>query len=177
MKSHLPIIAMLGALWLPSAGADELLGSDLKGLLEYAREHNPELAATRHEADAAQQRSESADALPDPVLRTELIEVGSALMFLVIGQNGRVDKAMLDRPEDVDPDGLAKLERKLASGFRGKGVAEARAEALKRAATARGPERAVLIAAADAFGVADRLRVRYTASMNMLVVQEPVFDP
>ncbi len=66
---------MLCALWLVPASADEPLGSNLEGLLDYAREHNPELAATRYEAEAAQQRSESAGALPDPVLRTELMDI------------------------------------------------------------------------------------------------------
>jgi outer membrane protein TolC len=51
------------------------LGSNLNGLLDYARENNPELAATRYEADAAQQRSDSAGSLPDPVLRTELMDI------------------------------------------------------------------------------------------------------
>ncbi|MDD2722307.1 MAG: TolC family protein [Gallionella sp.] len=50
------------------------LGEDLPGLLEYAREHNPGLAAARLEAEAAAQRSSAADALPDPVLRTELMD-------------------------------------------------------------------------------------------------------
>src|SRR3990170_8602204 len=52
------------------------------------------------------------------VLRTELLEVGNALMFLVIGQQGRVDKAMVDRPDDLDTDRLARLERKLSNAFR-----------------------------------------------------------
>jgi len=86
------------------------------------------------------------------ILRTELIEVGSALMFLVIGQQGRVDKAMLDRPEDLDAEGLSKLDRRLTAAFRGKAVADARADALKLAATAEGIERALLVAAADTFG-------------------------
>ena len=86
------------------------------------------------------------------ILRTELIEVGSALMFLVIGQQGRVDKAMLDRPEDLDAEGLSKLDRRLTEAFRGKAVADARADALKLAATAEGIERALLVAAADTFG-------------------------
>jgi cobalt-zinc-cadmium efflux system outer membrane protein len=91
MKSHLSIIAMLCALWLTPASADKLLGSDLNGLLDYAREHNPELAAARHEADAAQQRSESADALPDPVLRTELMDItnqGTTGVRLLPSQTG-----------------------------------------------------------------------------------------
>jgi outer membrane protein TolC len=66
---------MLCALWLTPAGSEELLGGNLAGLLDYAREHNPELAAARYEADAAQQRTESVGALPDPVLRTELMDI------------------------------------------------------------------------------------------------------
>jgi len=67
---------LMGA-WLLPAHADEdrLLGANLTGLLEYAREHNPELAATRFDADAAAQRAQSAAALPDPVLRTELLDI------------------------------------------------------------------------------------------------------
>lgn len=53
------------------------LGADVDGLLSYAREHNPELAAARFEAEAVQQRTESAGALPDPVLRTELMDITS----------------------------------------------------------------------------------------------------
>ena len=51
------------------------LGSNLADLMEYARQHNPEFAAMRHEADAARQRVQSAATLPDPVLRTELMDV------------------------------------------------------------------------------------------------------
>lgn len=77
MKLPLSLLVVLCALWLtPASGADEpSLGSNLTGLLDYAREHNPELAATRHEAEAAHQRTESAGALPDPVLRTELMDI------------------------------------------------------------------------------------------------------
>ena len=68
---------MLYALWLAQASAadEPSLGSNLTGLLDYAREHNPEFAASRYEADAAQQRVQSASALPDPVLRTELMDI------------------------------------------------------------------------------------------------------
>ena len=75
MKIPLSVLTMLCALWLVPASADEPLGSNLEGLLDYAREHNPELAATRYEADAAQHRSEAVGALPDPVLRTELMDI------------------------------------------------------------------------------------------------------
>lgn len=75
MKSPSIVLSMLCALWLSPAGAEEPLGSNLSGLLDYAREHNPELAATRYEAVAAQERAEPAGALPDPVLRTELMDI------------------------------------------------------------------------------------------------------
>jgi len=60
--------------WTAQA-AEPILGADLQGLLSYAREHNPEFAAIRYEADAAAQRVQSAAALPDPVLRTELMDI------------------------------------------------------------------------------------------------------
>ncbi len=51
------------------------LGADVQGLLRYARENNPDLAAMRYEADAASLRVVPAGALPDPVLRTELMDI------------------------------------------------------------------------------------------------------
>ena len=56
-------------------GQEQGLGTGLAGLLEYAREHNPELAAMRYEADAAAQRIQPAAALPDPVFRAELMDI------------------------------------------------------------------------------------------------------
>ena len=80
MKMRLVVrLAFCGLMsaWQLSAHADEtrLLGSDLAGLLAYAREHNPELSAMRFDADATEQRAQSAATLPDPVLRTELMDV------------------------------------------------------------------------------------------------------
>ena len=86
------------------------------------------------------------------VLRTELIEVGNGLMFLAIGQQGRVDKTLLDRPRDLEREDLDHLDVQLAEIFRGRTVAEARTEALKAAAASRGSERSVLVAASDVFG-------------------------
>jgi outer membrane protein TolC len=54
------------------AAPDAELGADVQGLLEHARAQSPELAAMRHEADAAQQRVGPAGALPDPMVRVEL---------------------------------------------------------------------------------------------------------
>jgi outer membrane protein TolC len=77
MKLPLSLFTLLCALWLSPAGAadEPSLGSNLNGLLDYAREHNPELAAVRHEAAATMQRAEPAGALPDPVLRAEMMDI------------------------------------------------------------------------------------------------------
>lgn len=71
LRAVLPCLALAAQ----PALAAEPLGASLPGLLDYAREHNPELAAMRHEADAARQRVQPAGALPDPVLRAELMDV------------------------------------------------------------------------------------------------------
>ena len=81
MKIQLVACALMGAWLLPAHAADDpLLGANLTGLLEYAREHNSEFAAMRHEADAAAQRVQPAAALPDPVLRTELMDITNRSM-------------------------------------------------------------------------------------------------
>ena len=87
------------------------------------------------------------------VIRTELIELGSGLLLLVVGQRGAVDKVMIDRPAELDAEGLVSLERALTDRVRDKTIAEARAEVLKAAAGAGQVEKEVFTAAADVFGV------------------------
>jgi outer membrane protein TolC len=53
------------------------LGEDIQSLLEHARSQNPELAAMRSEAEAAAQRVQPAGALPDPVLRVEMMNINN----------------------------------------------------------------------------------------------------
>jgi heat-inducible transcriptional repressor len=87
----------------------------------------------------------------EAVLRVELVAVGSALMVLVIGQHGRVDKLLVDRPEILDDEGLRALERRLSDVFRSKSIVAAQAAALKLAAEAPRHERGVVLAVADVF--------------------------
>ena len=65
-----------GALAATAAHGVEL-GESVQSLLEYARGQNPELASMRAEADAAAQRVQPAGALPDPVLRVELMNINN----------------------------------------------------------------------------------------------------
>ena len=53
------------------------LGASVQGLLVYARAQSPELQAMRQEADAAAARVGPAGALPDPVLRVELMNINN----------------------------------------------------------------------------------------------------
>jgi len=62
-------------LWAAAQAAP--LGADLASLLDYARQHNPELASMQYEASAATQRVQPAGALPDPVLRVELENINN----------------------------------------------------------------------------------------------------
>jgi outer membrane protein, heavy metal efflux system len=69
---------VLGAAGLVPAAAQEAnLGRDLPGLLAYARAQSPEIRAMREEAEAAAQRVGPAGALPDPVLRVELMNINN----------------------------------------------------------------------------------------------------
>ncbi|MBI2238861.1 MAG: heat-inducible transcription repressor HrcA [Actinobacteria bacterium] len=88
----------------------------------------------------------------EAVLRVELIEVGSGLMILVVGQHGRVEKQVVDRPDGFDAHAAQSIERRLADSFRGKTLAEARARALRLAGEAQTHERDLLLALADTLG-------------------------
>lgn len=68
-------LALLLVLASLPAHAETLPGASVESLLELARSQNPELAASRHEADAAAERVYPAGALPDPTLRTELRDI------------------------------------------------------------------------------------------------------
>ncbi len=54
---------------------DAPLGKTVEGLLQFAKTNNPEYATMRQEADAAAERITPAGALPDPRLRTELMDI------------------------------------------------------------------------------------------------------
>jgi outer membrane protein, heavy metal efflux system len=70
------LAVMLGLSFSPFAAGAEL-GENVQSLLEHARAQSPELAAMRAEADAAAQRVQPAGALPDPVLRVELMNINN----------------------------------------------------------------------------------------------------
>jgi heat-inducible transcriptional repressor len=85
------------------------------------------------------------------LLKVEVIDLGAALMVLVVGQHGRVDKQVIDRPERLDGSALGAIDRRLRS-LSGLPLPDAQAKLLKLAGEGRGVERAVLLAVARALG-------------------------
>jgi outer membrane protein TolC len=74
----LALAACFGALAFTASAQVAPPGRTVESLLEIAREKNPEFAGMRFEAAAARERPESAGALPDPVLRIELMDITNA---------------------------------------------------------------------------------------------------
>jgi heat-inducible transcriptional repressor len=87
-------------------------------------------------------------AAEEPVVRLELIDMGPTLMILAVGQHGRVDKRVIDRPDGVDADGLRSLERRLQS-LRGETYAAAQARLLSLAADAPADEHDLFLHVAE----------------------------
>ena len=69
----------------------------------------------------------------EQLVRLELIDMGPTLMVLAVGQHGRVDKQIVDRPEHIDADGVAAAERRL-SGPRADATSTRRPRCLQLAA-------------------------------------------
>ena len=118
-----PLVRKLLLTALVSAGLagaapaqENALGSNLQGLLEYARAQSPELGAMRLEADAAAQRVQPAGALPDPVLRVELMNINNygsdAAPSLLPGRVGETKYTLL---QTLPGAGKRDLKRDVAS--------------------------------------------------------------
>lgn len=119
----------------PAFAQEGALGSNVQGLLDFARAQNPELAAMRLEAEAAAQRVQPAGALPDPVLRVELMnfnnygnDAGPSLLPSRVGETRYTLMQMLPAWGKRD------LRREVASGDVQQALARAAATAAELAA-------------------------------------------
>jgi heat-inducible transcriptional repressor len=72
-------------------------------------------------------------AAEEPIVRLELIDMGPTVMILAVGQHGRVDKRVIDRPEALDAETLRSVEERLQA-LRGRTYVEAQAQLLRLAA-------------------------------------------
>jgi heat-inducible transcriptional repressor len=87
-------------------------------------------------------------AAEEPVVRLELIDMGPTVMILAVGQHGRVDKRVIDRPEAVDVEALRSVEARLQS-LRGLTYLDAQAGLLKLAAEASTSDHDLLLHVAE----------------------------
>ena len=92
-------------------------------------------------------------AAEEPIVRLELIDMGPTVMILAVGQHGRVDKQVIDRPEGLDVEDLRATERRLR-GLTGRTYADAQAELLRLAAEAGPRHHDLLLFVADALRTA-----------------------
>jgi heat-inducible transcriptional repressor len=84
------------------------------------------------------------------VVRADVIWLDPGALLLIVSDTGRVDKRMLDLPEDADAETVNRVADVTAT-LRGLTYPEARARALAKSGEAPGAERAVLAAVAEAF--------------------------
>ncbi len=91
----------------------------------------------------------------EPIVRLELIDMGPTMMVLAVGQHGRVDKRILDRPDTLDDQALRETERRLEA-LRGMTYTEAQARLLKLAAEEAREHRDLLLDVAETLRTAQQ---------------------
>jgi heat-inducible transcriptional repressor len=89
----------------------------------------------------------------EPLARLEVIDMGPTLLVLAVGQHGRVDKEIVDRPEHIDATAVAGADRRF-DRVRGKTYADAQALLLEMAATESAGVHDCLLLAADVLRMA-----------------------
>ena len=75
MQKFFAAVLLLLSLNSPLQAQENELGKTVNGLLDYAKNNNPDYASMRYEADAAGERVTPAGALPDPKFRLELQDI------------------------------------------------------------------------------------------------------
>jgi heat-inducible transcriptional repressor len=84
----------------------------------------------------------------EPIVRLELIDMGPTMMVLAVGQHGRVDKRVFDRPGEIEPATIASAERRL-DDLRGRTYLEAQASLLQLAAEGPADEHNLMLHVAE----------------------------
>ena len=92
-------------------------------------------------------------AVGEPIVRVELIDMGPTMMILAIGQHGRVDKQVIDKPDGVDAAALRDADRRLQA-LRGLNYLDAQARLLQLAAEGTDSQRDLLLHVVETLRVA-----------------------
>ena len=80
----------------------------------------------------------------ESVARVEVVDLGPTVLALVVGKQGRVEKAVVDRPDGLDAQGIEAVQRRLGSVAGDLSLPDALARILKMAGEAPAEEREVL---------------------------------
>ena len=103
-------------------------------------------------------------AVEEPIVRVELIDMGPTLMILAVGQHGRVDKQVIDKPDGVEAADLRSADRRMQV-LRGSNYLDAQARLLQLAADAGGGQRDLLLHVAETL----RIAIHGDGSSHMVV--------
>ena len=111
------VVAVLLVIGVPvtALASEPVPGASVESLLELAKERNPEYASMRYEADAASDRILPAGALPDPRLRTELMDITKSGEQSPTLLPSRVGSARYTLMQDVPWFGKRDLKRGIAA--------------------------------------------------------------
>lgn len=89
------VCALVPVISAAESSAPVSLGASIPELLEWADRNSAELAALRHDVEAAEARAQSAGALDDPMLRIELQDIDPDNPALLPGQVGATKYTLL----------------------------------------------------------------------------------
>jgi heat-inducible transcriptional repressor len=87
-------------------------------------------------------------AAEEPIVRLELIDMGPTIMILAVGQHGRVDKRIIDRPDGTELEDLKSVEQRIQS-VRGQTYLDAQANLLRLSAESHPSEHDLLLHVAE----------------------------
>jgi heat-inducible transcriptional repressor len=94
-------------------------------------------------------------AADEPIVRLELVDMGPTVMVLAIGQHGRVDKRVVDRPEGVRTSSFRDADRRLGE-LRGLTYAEGQARLLRLAAESPRDQHDLILQVAETLRLASQ---------------------
>jgi heat-inducible transcriptional repressor len=85
------------------------------------------------------------------VVHVEFVSIGSALLALIVGQHGMVEKRAMDKPESLDEETLQDFSNVLGESFRGLTLPQAESRAARMAEETPPPAAGLLRELADTF--------------------------
>jgi heat-inducible transcriptional repressor len=84
------------------------------------------------------------------IVRSELVDLGSSTLLLVVFDTGRVEKRVIDLPPEASRKAMQDVSETLASALRGSSLASGREAVVERARRCNEPERGILLRVGEA---------------------------